>query len=135
MFDRNAEDSSISTCGQKPPALPAAQQNVAKITMGHITFGLFSPRIRDDPILSVFLEINRLYEILLTLSAFHMEPRSRPDSQYIRMEASVPTTEKKDCKTSSLDGNSFSELPKKPSPSSLARGTNPSARFPFLLFQ
>ncbi|XP_048028718.1 zinc finger protein GLI2b [Megalobrama amblycephala] len=39
------------------------------------------------------------------------------------MEASVPSAaEKKDCKTSALDGNGFSELPKKPSPSSLARG-------------
>uniref|UniRef100_A0A8C1KGF6 GLI family zinc finger 2b n=1 Tax=Cyprinus carpio TaxID=7962 RepID=A0A8C1KGF6_CYPCA len=39
------------------------------------------------------------------------------------MEATghVPS-EKKDCKSSALDGNSFSELPKKPSPSSLARG-------------
>ncbi|KAK2874673.1 hypothetical protein Q8A67_021826 [Cirrhinus molitorella] len=43
--------------------------------------------------------------------------------EYIRMEASVPSAaEKKDCKTSSLDGNGFRELPKKPSPSSLARG-------------
>ncbi|XP_051531472.1 zinc finger protein GLI2-like [Myxocyprinus asiaticus] len=39
------------------------------------------------------------------------------------MEAGLPTAaEKKDCKTSTLDGNGFSELPKKPSPSSLARG-------------
>uniref|UniRef100_A0A8C2Q627 C2H2-type domain-containing protein n=1 Tax=Cyprinus carpio TaxID=7962 RepID=A0A8C2Q627_CYPCA len=39
------------------------------------------------------------------------------------MEATghVPS-EKKDCKSSALDGNGFSELPKKPSPSSLARG-------------
>ncbi|XP_055040768.2 zinc finger protein GLI2b isoform X1 [Misgurnus anguillicaudatus] len=37
------------------------------------------------------------------------------------METSVPI-EKKDCKTSALEGHGFSELPKKPSPSSLARG-------------
>lgn len=46
-------------------------------------------------------------------------------TELFRMEASVPSAaEKKDCKTSALDGNGFSELPKKPSPSSLARGTN-----------
>ncbi|XP_051529365.1 zinc finger protein GLI2-like isoform X2 [Myxocyprinus asiaticus] len=39
------------------------------------------------------------------------------------MEAGVPTAaEKKDCKTSALNGNGFSELPKKPSSSSLSRG-------------
>ncbi|XP_039530154.1 zinc finger protein GLI2b isoform X1 [Pimephales promelas] len=39
------------------------------------------------------------------------------------MEASVPSAaEKKDCKTSALEGNGFSEMPKKPSPSSLTRG-------------
>ncbi|ROL43755.1 hypothetical protein DPX16_4589 [Anabarilius grahami] len=44
-------------------------------------------------------------------------------TKLFRMEASVPSAaEKKDCKTSALDGNGFSELPKKPSPSSLARG-------------
>ncbi|XP_073771966.1 zinc finger protein GLI2b isoform X1 [Danio rerio] len=39
------------------------------------------------------------------------------------MEAGVPSpAEKKDCKSSPLEGNVFSEMPKKPSPSSLSRG-------------
>nr|XP_020488846.1 zinc finger protein GLI2-like [Labrus bergylta] len=39
------------------------------------------------------------------------------------METSAPTaTEKKECKSSGLDGSSFSELPKKPSPTTLTRG-------------
>ncbi|KAK5921380.1 hypothetical protein CgunFtcFv8_025089 [Champsocephalus gunnari] len=39
------------------------------------------------------------------------------------METSAPTaTEKKECKGSGLDGSSFSELPKKPSPTTLTRG-------------
>uniref|UniRef100_A0A665VXE0 C2H2-type domain-containing protein n=1 Tax=Echeneis naucrates TaxID=173247 RepID=A0A665VXE0_ECHNA len=41
------------------------------------------------------------------------------------METSAPTaTEKKECKTSGLDGSSFSELPKKPSPTTLTRGAH-----------
>ncbi|KAG1950151.1 zinc finger protein GLI2 [Pimephales promelas] len=44
-------------------------------------------------------------------------------AEYFIMEASVPSAaEKKDCKTSALEGNGFSEMPKKPSPSSLTRG-------------
>lgn len=40
------------------------------------------------------------------------------------METSAPTaTEKKECKGSGLDGSSFSEIPKKPSPTTLTRGT------------
>ena len=40
------------------------------------------------------------------------------------METSAPTaTEKKECKSSGLDGSSFSEIPKKPSPTTLTRGT------------
>ena len=40
------------------------------------------------------------------------------------METSAPTaTEKKECKGSDLDGSSFTELPKKPSPTTLNRGT------------
>lgn len=40
------------------------------------------------------------------------------------METSAATaTEKKECKGSGLDGSSFSELPKKPSPTTLTRGT------------
>ncbi|KAM7380921.1 hypothetical protein PAMP_004190 [Pampus punctatissimus] len=40
------------------------------------------------------------------------------------METSAPTaTEKKECKASGLDGSSFSELPKKPSPTTLTRGS------------
>ncbi|KAJ4932853.1 hypothetical protein JOQ06_029693, partial [Pogonophryne albipinna] len=40
------------------------------------------------------------------------------------METSAPTaTEKKECKGSGLDGSSFSELPKKPSPTTLTRET------------
>ncbi|KAK9538117.1 hypothetical protein VZT92_005672 [Zoarces viviparus] len=39
------------------------------------------------------------------------------------METSAPTaTEKKECKGSGLDGSSFSEIPKKPSPTTLTRG-------------
>ncbi|XP_040057925.2 zinc finger protein GLI2a [Gasterosteus aculeatus] len=39
------------------------------------------------------------------------------------METSAPTaTEKKECKGSGLDGSSFSEMPKKPSPTTLTRG-------------
>ncbi|XP_072300402.1 zinc finger protein GLI2a [Eucyclogobius newberryi] len=42
------------------------------------------------------------------------------------METTAPTaTEKKECKTSALDGSSFSELPKKPSPTTLSRGGHP----------
>ncbi|TKS67643.1 Zinc finger protein GLI2 [Collichthys lucidus] len=38
------------------------------------------------------------------------------------METSAPTaTEKKECKGSGLDGSSFSEIPKKPSPTTLTR--------------
>ncbi|KAJ8388381.1 hypothetical protein AAFF_G00134070 [Aldrovandia affinis] len=38
------------------------------------------------------------------------------------METSASTaTEKKECKVSSMEGNSFSDLPKKPSPSAVAR--------------
>ncbi|XP_028249686.1 zinc finger protein GLI2a [Parambassis ranga] len=41
------------------------------------------------------------------------------------METSAPTaTDKKECKTSGLDGSSFSELPKKPSPTTLSRGAH-----------
>uniref|UniRef100_A0A3B4T5V8 GLI family zinc finger 2a n=1 Tax=Seriola dumerili TaxID=41447 RepID=A0A3B4T5V8_SERDU len=41
------------------------------------------------------------------------------------METSAPTaTEKKECKPSGLDGSSFSELPKKPSPTTLTRGAH-----------
>ncbi|XP_044222316.1 zinc finger protein GLI2a [Thunnus albacares] len=41
------------------------------------------------------------------------------------METSAPTaTEKKECKGSGLDGSSFSELPKKPSPTTLTRGAH-----------
>lgn len=40
------------------------------------------------------------------------------------METTAPTaTEKKECKGSGLDGSSFSEIPKKPSPTTLTRGT------------
>ncbi|XP_053732941.1 zinc finger protein GLI2a isoform X2 [Synchiropus splendidus] len=40
-----------------------------------------------------------------------------------RMDTSAPTaTEKKECKGPALDGSSFSELPKKPSPATLTRG-------------
>lgn len=43
------------------------------------------------------------------------------------METSAPTaTDKKECKSSGLDGSSFSELPKKPSPTTLTRGTSVS---------
>uniref|UniRef100_A0AAV2JVR5 Uncharacterized protein n=1 Tax=Knipowitschia caucasica TaxID=637954 RepID=A0AAV2JVR5_KNICA len=39
------------------------------------------------------------------------------------METKAPTaTEKKECKPSALDGSSFSELPKKPSPTTINRG-------------
>ncbi|KAK7938851.1 hypothetical protein WMY93_002177, partial [Mugilogobius chulae] len=42
------------------------------------------------------------------------------------METTAPTaTDKKECKTSALDGSSFSELPKKPSPTTLNRGGHP----------
>ncbi|CAL8266032.1 unnamed protein product [Lota lota] len=42
------------------------------------------------------------------------------------METSAPTaTEKKECKGSGIDGSSFSELPKKPSPTTLTRGGHP----------
>ncbi|XP_078119118.1 zinc finger protein GLI2a isoform X2 [Sander vitreus] len=41
------------------------------------------------------------------------------------METSAPTaTEKKECKGSGLDGSSFSEIPKKPSPTTLTRGAH-----------
>uniref|UniRef100_A0A3P8QUI2 C2H2-type domain-containing protein n=1 Tax=Astatotilapia calliptera TaxID=8154 RepID=A0A3P8QUI2_ASTCA len=41
------------------------------------------------------------------------------------METSAPTaTDKKECKSSGLDGSSFSELPKKPSPTTLTRGAH-----------
>ncbi|KAM6986298.1 zinc finger protein GLI2a [Aplochiton taeniatus] len=41
------------------------------------------------------------------------------------METSTPTaTEKKECKPSPLDGSSFSDLPKKPSPTTLSRGAH-----------
>ncbi|CAL8387470.1 unnamed protein product, partial [Gadus morhua 'NCC'] len=46
--------------------------------------------------------------------------RLHPEDQ--NMETSAPTaTEKKECKGSGLDGSSFSELPKKPSPTTLTR--------------
>lgn len=51
------------------------------------------------------------------LSRSWQEPESN-------METSAPTaTEKKECKSSGLDGSSFSEIPKKPSPTTLTRGT------------
>uniref|UniRef100_A0A3P8U363 GLI family zinc finger 2a n=1 Tax=Amphiprion percula TaxID=161767 RepID=A0A3P8U363_AMPPE len=41
------------------------------------------------------------------------------------METSAPTaTDKKECKGAGLDGSSFSELPKKPSPTTLTRGAH-----------
>ncbi|XP_068184781.1 zinc finger protein GLI2a [Antennarius striatus] len=41
------------------------------------------------------------------------------------MDTSSPTaTEKKECKASGLDGSSFSEMPKKPSPTTLSRGAH-----------
>lgn len=39
------------------------------------------------------------------------------------METTSPTTTEKECKGSGLDGSSFSDLPKKPSPSAASRGT------------
>jgi len=40
------------------------------------------------------------------------------------METSTPTaTDKKECKSSGVGGSSFTELPKKPSPTTLSRGT------------
>uniref|UniRef100_A0AAY4C6F3 C2H2-type domain-containing protein n=1 Tax=Denticeps clupeoides TaxID=299321 RepID=A0AAY4C6F3_9TELE len=42
------------------------------------------------------------------------------------METSAPTsTEKKECRTSPLDGSSFSDLPKKPSPTTVTRAPHP----------
>ncbi|TRY88434.1 hypothetical protein DNTS_018865 [Danionella cerebrum] len=44
------------------------------------------------------------------------------DLSLVTMEASIPAAvEKKECKPSALDGSSFSEVPKKSSPSSLSR--------------
>ena len=95
----------------------------------------FTKILYYDYYILLLLDISTLSHLHLTCVLLYplslCDLRLHPEDQ--NMETSAPTaTEKKECKGSGVDGSSFSELPKKPSPSTLTRGRCLHPTFPNL---